>query len=509
MIAKKSVPPRWTVVAAIAVAAAIAAWRLASPALARIATERVKKSLEEQSDSNLEIQNLSVTVFPRVRITAEGLVFRQNGRTDVPPLITIRRLEGTASVVEVMRRPPHVQRMSVEGLEIHVPPRSEHPSLPRKPGKGETAGFVIDEVIADGTTLTTLPKDARKEPLQWDIRKLTLHGAGPYASMKFQATLVNARPPGDIESAGEFGPWEREDPGSTPVSGKYSFRNADLSVFRGISGKLESDGSYRGVLGRIEVEGHTDTPDFTVKISGNPVHLITQFEAVVDGTGGNTSLQPVKAQFGHSSLIAQGSVDGIIGTKGKTVSLDVTAAKCRLEDMLLLGVKMKKPPMSGVVNFHTKLVIPPGDIDVAQKLKLDGNFEVDSAHFSEMNIQEKVNKLSHSGRGQPEEPETDTVASDFAGRFALDNGLMTFQNLSFRVPGVGVSLNGKYGLLDEKLDFRGTARLDAKLSQATTGFKSFLLKAVDRFVSKKNAGAVLPIKIQGTRDKPSFGLDLR
>ncbi len=327
--------------------------------------------------------------------------------------------------------------------------------------------------------------------------------------MSFRATLVNAKPPGDIESAGSFGPWQKDDPGGTPVSGTYTFQNADLSVFHGIAGKLSSEGNYQGILERIQVAGHTDTPDFMVKISGNPVHLTTQFQAVVDGTDGDTWLQPVNAQFGHSSLTARGSVEGVKGVKGKTVSLDVTATEGHLEDMLLLGVKGRQPAMTGKISFHTKLVIPPGDIDMAQKLKLDGGFAIGAAHFSELNVQDKVNQLSHRGSGEPKAPETDRVASDFSGQFALDNGLMTFRNLSFRVPGVSVALDGSYGLINEQLDFHGKARLEAKLSQTTTGFKSFLLKAVDPFFEKKNAGAVIPIKIGGTRENPSFGLDLR
>jgi hypothetical protein len=52
-------------------------------------------------------------------------------------------------------------------------------------------------------------------------------------------------------------------------------------------------------------------------------------------------------------------------------------------------------------------------------------------------------------------------------------------------------------------------RMQAKLSQTMTGFKSWLLKPVDPFFSKGGAGAVLPIKITGTRQNPSFGLELR
>jgi hypothetical protein len=41
----------------------------------------------------------------------------------------------------------------------------------------------------------------------------------------------------------------------------------------------------------------------------------------------------------------------------------------------------------------------------------------------------------------------------------------------------------------------------------TTGMKSFFLKAVDPFFRKGNV-TELPIKITGTREHPSFGLDL-
>ncbi len=495
----------WTGVIAIVAAGAL---RMASPWLSQRVRTQLQDALQEDFASELKLQSLNVKVFPSVQIDGEGLVLHYKGRTDLPPLITIRRFSGVASLAGLLRRPVHIRLMRVEGLQIQVPPRAERPHEERKSGTRKP-DFVIDEMVADGTTLTMIPKSDLKVPLEWDILRLTLYGAGPSTTMSFRATLTNAKPPGDIESTGKFGPWQKEEPGNTSVSGTYTFQNADLSVFRGISGKLSSEGKYYGILDRINVAGHTDTPDFAVKVSGNPVHLTTQFQAVVDGTDGNTWLQPVNAQFGHSSLTAQGSVEGIKGVKGKTISLDVTAPEGHLEDMLLLGVKGKQPAMSGRISFHTKLVIPPGDVDVAQKLKLDGSFTVAAARFSKLNVQEKVNQLSHRGSGDPKAAETDTVASDFSGRFALDDGLMTFQNLSFRVPGVSVALNGRYGLLDRQMEFHGTARLDAKLSQTTTGFKSFLLKAVDPFFEKKNAGTVLPIKIGGTRDNPSFGLDLR
>jgi hypothetical protein len=97
--------------------------------------------------------------------------------------------------------------------------------------------------------------------------------------------------------------------------------------------------------------------------------------------------------------------------------------------------------------------------------------------------------------------------SDLKGQFRLASSILSFRNLTFEVEGASVNLDGKYGLLSEQVDFHGKLRMNAKLSQTTTGFKSFILKAVDPFFRKHNA-TELPIKVTGDRSHPSFGLDL-
>jgi hypothetical protein len=478
-----------------------AVWAISAPLLSGIARRRVISALEENFSSTLDLQSLTVSLFPRVTVVGENVVFHLKDRPGTPPLFTIRRFTAHANPLGLLAR--HVGEVRLEGLEIKVPPREDKPK-PKSDKK--QLRFVIDEIIADGTSLTTLPRDAWKDPLHFDIQHLRLYGGGPADAMKFDAVLINPKPPGEIRSTGTFGPWDKEEPGGTPVSGKYTFRDADLSVFKGIAGKLSSDGEYNGSLGQIDVSGTTDVPDFRLEVAQNAVHLTTQFKALVDGTSGNTYLQSVIGRFGHTSLTAKGSVEGKKGGPGKTVSLDVNVDSGRLEDMLLLAMK-GKPMMTGAVRFHTTLVIPPGDIDVMQKILLDGAFSMDSATFSELDVQEKVNELSHRGEGKPKEPnDQKSVASDFKGKFKVANGVITLDGLTFEVPGVTVDLNGTYGLLNSEMDFHGTAKLVAKVSQTVTGWKSVLLKAVDPIFKRKNVGAEIPIHIKGTPEKPSFGL---
>ncbi|MBI2822984.1 MAG: hypothetical protein HYX74_12245 [Acidobacteria bacterium] len=148
-------------------------------------------------------------------------------------------------------------------------------------------------------------------------------------------------------------------------------------------------------------------------------------------------------------------------------------------------------------------------MDIAQRLHLDGTFSIESVQFTSFSVQEKLAELSWRARGRPKEEKENypRVASGMKGKFALKEGVGTISTLSFRVPGASVLLDGTFDLITEELDFRGELRMQARLSQTTSGFTSILLKVLDPFFKKKGAGSVLPIKITGTLNEPSFGLD--
>ncbi|HEV2690856.1 MAG TPA: AsmA-like C-terminal region-containing protein [Bryobacteraceae bacterium] len=498
---------RWAIAAGALVVLLTIAAVIAVRSLKPWARNRVLEALRENYSSGLEVRELDFSLFPAARITGRGLVLRHKGRTDVPPLVAIEKFTAETGVRDLFEKPLRIRHVRLEGLRIHVQTGQNNGSHENDPNVSRTTSrLVIDEVIADGTRLETIPQSPNKQPLIWDIKQLTLHDTGPDRPMSFRATLSNAKPPGEIHTQGSFGPWQREQPRLTPVSGSYTFRDADLSDFPGLSGILSSDGKYQGVLQRIEVEGSTDTPKFELQVSRNPVHLTTKFQAVVDGTDGTTRLHPVEAHFGHSSLTARGIVDTTPGVPGNIISLDVNVPRSRLEDVLRLGVK-GKASLTGVTSFHTKFLLSPGNKDISERLRLDGVFDVADARFSSPDSQDKLEKLSLRARGRKSDDGDEPVASNFKGHFQLRGGVMHFTDLSFRVPGIDIAMNGTYGLGNEQLDFHGTARTKAKLSQMTTGFKSFLLKAVDPFFAKQGAGAVLPIQITGTRDSPQFSRD--
>jgi hypothetical protein len=467
--------------------------------------KKVVEMLGEKFHADVELKDFHVYLFPGARIEGSGLVLRHEGRTDVPPMISIGEFSAEAGILGLLWKPWKIGQVKLKGLIIQIPPKGER----RKQdwSKVRDVPVLIGEIVSDDAELRLLPKSAEKDPHVFAIHRLVMHSVGLDRPAKFTAQLTNAVPPGEIETMGSFGPWSPDDPGQTPLAAEYTFDKADLGVFKGISGILSSTGKFGGVLENIEVEGKTSTPDFTVTIGGHPLDLETVFSATVDGTNGNTLLHPVTAHLLNTVIVAQGGVVKSKDNKGKEITLDVTVDKGRLEDLLRLAVKTTQPPLTGAVNFHTKFDLPPGEGDLADRLNLNGKFDVKQAQFTSPEVTAKIETLSRKGQGQPENKDAGSSVSQLKGNFVLDNGVITFRGLTFSVTGAEVALNGKYGLDKEDLDFYGKLRMQAKISQTTTGAKSFVLKAVDPFF-RKNGQTELPIKITGQRDHPSFGLDL-
>jgi hypothetical protein len=166
--------------------------------------------------------------------------------------------------------------------------------------------------------------------------------------------------------------------------------------------------------------------------------------------------------------------------------------------------------MNGAVEMQTKMSLLPGPDDVANRLQLRGNFHVPDASFTNEKLQGRIDDLSLLSRGKPElarEHLQQDVSSDLRGVFRLRDGVLDFSFLHFQIPGTHADMTGQYTLDGSIFDFHGNLRLDAKLSQMTTGWKSILLKPVDPFFSKNRAGTQVPFKVTGTRSEPHFGLD--
>src|SRR6185503_10184688 len=106
-------------------------------------------------------------------------------------------------------------------------------------------------------------------------------------------------------------------------------------------------------------------------------------------------LENIDGWFLNSYLHAVGAVlDGPKGEHGRTVSLDVAMDKSRIEDIMKMAVKAATPPMTGDLKLNTKFLLPPGDRDVVDRLRLDGQFSIAQARFTNYDVQGKIEELS-------------------------------------------------------------------------------------------------------------------
>lgn len=471
---------------------------------------RVIDTLSTRFHSRVEMDTFHVSIWKGVEVRGGGLKLYPYALSSSGPLIALENFSFRTTWQNLLRTPMHVGHVDINGLSIHLPPKEERKNVPKLGNKNGRIHIFVDEIDCNSASLVLGTNKPGKVPLDFAIGSLRLRSIGSGQPLQFDATLKNPKPIGDIHSVGEFGPWNADSPGDSAVEGVYSFRNANLGSLKGIGGILSSDGKYAGTLDNIVVDGETDTPDFRITTSGHPVPLHTKFHAIVDGTSGDTYLQPVDATLLHSHILAKGKVVRVPGVKGHHVVLDVVVDPARMEDMLRLGVKTDPPVMTGSMRMKTKFDLPPGDIEVPNRLRLQGNFAVSGAHFTNDKIQSKVDQLSLRSQGKLKEAKDDTpdnIRSDMRGDFALSNGKLTIANLKYDVPGADIGLDGIYSLDGNEFDFHGRARLKATVSQIVGGWKGALLKPVDPFFKKNGAGTDVPIKVTGTRSEPHFGLD--
>jgi hypothetical protein len=161
-------------------------------------------------------------------------------------LIAVRHFTFHSNLTGLFLRPMHVGTVEVEGLVIDVPPKTEREAgrqARRRKGRIE---IVVDEIVCTGSRLLIESSKPGKDAKDFELERIEMHNVGPKQPWRYQATLTNAVPKGEIHADGLFGPWQTEDPGASSVLGHYTFDDADLGTIKGIGGTLSSVGNFNG-----------------------------------------------------------------------------------------------------------------------------------------------------------------------------------------------------------------------------------------------------------------------
>src|SRR6202034_2511016 len=333
----------------------------------------------------------------------------------------------------------------------------------------------------------------------------------------YRVDLRNPEPPGEIYSTGHIGPFQMGDFAETPASGEYSFDRADLSVFHGIAGVLSSKGKFAGSLGNLNVEGSADIPNFEVVRSGHALPLRTRFVLAVDAINGDVAINNLTAMRGRTNITVNGSVAHQGEMHGKFTSLNFTVRNGHIEDLLPIFVAGHKQPspFAGETNLTAQVTVPPMGKPLLEELALEGDFDISDGHFEKATTKASVDKFSAGASGEnketnanpPPADSAESVAAQLRGHVVLRSTIATMTNLWLSIPGADANMHGTFNVVDQKINFRGTVRTNAGLSQQTSGLKSMFARVLDPLFKRKR-GTVVPVVMSGTYHDPHFGLDL-
>ena len=402
---------RWlTAIAAVlgifVVALAIAAEYIAHHA-GPLLRSSVVATLSSRFHSPVELDSLDISVVNGLQVRGSGLRIlylagpalpdiAQKQGLPAPPMVSVNTFAFRTTFHDLLHLRANLARVDVDGMELHIPPHDDNHVLHSRQPTSRIA-ITVAKIYCKNVKLVIETATPGKEPLQFNIPNLELTEVGPTQPMRYVADVINPKPIGDVHATGHFGPWQGEDPRSTPLDGHYTFEHVDLSSIKGLRGTLSSTGQFTGLLSRLTVDGTTSTPDFALDISGHALPQNTEFHALVDGTTGDTTLDPAQATLGHSSFTCTGTIVRVPG-KGHDIALNVNMPHGRIEDILQLVMKAT-PVLRGAVALHAKLHIPPGEVRVARKLQLVGNLHMQNVEFTSAKLQGQVDALSLRAQG--------------------------------------------------------------------------------------------------------------
>jgi hypothetical protein len=519
---------------------------------------RIVDALQQHFHARVELDSFHMSLKDGLKAEGGGLRIwppAQVAGVNVPanpaadqPLISLAEFRFQAPLHFERGKPFHISTVQLKGLDIHLPPRSHfaHTSSPASESKPSSyaSDIEIDTIECIGARMVLETDKPGKLPLEIPIELLKLSHVSSAGPMDFVADLTNPRPHGAVHTAGSFGPWDVADPGESPVNGQYTFDHADLSDFKGIAGILSSTGQFQGTLRALTADGHTATPDFRLTDFGQPLVLNTTFHARIDATNGDTILDSVDANLGHSHFTLHGqvfrvrpnqptpnqsnpeassdnppqasaspSVTGPVPLgQGKDIDFNINIDRARIEDFLRLTSHTGSPILIGNVTTKARLHIAPGRDSVQKRMVLKGSFMLDQVTFTSEKIQDDLRQLSLRGQGHPKDIKTtdpDSIHSTMVSDFQMVNGVITLPELTYTVPGSTIKVSGTYAINGGAIDFTGTAAMEATVSQMIGGFLGKLAKPADRFFKKNGAGTEVPFHVSGTRDDPKFGVDFK
>ena len=464
----------------------------------------VKPMLEGMLGSQIEIAHYHRTYFPHPGFVAEGLTLRRKSASRHAPLGTVGQLAVQGNWRDLFLLRPRVRLVDLQELHIVIPaPGSPANREDFPPGSAsDFAGpDTLIELLKVHDSLLEIERQGTRA-LSFPIKELDVRDFQKGRAIQYMVDMENAIPRGHIVSSGSFGPLNADDLGATPVAGTFSFSSVNLHDVGDISGVLASHGRFRGSLRAINAEADSYTPQFAVD-DGTPTPVGGSVQCAIDGQTGEVALQHIEVRSDATIIAIRGGVTG----SPKVTDLDVAISEGRAQDLLrpfLHGAV----PITGPVQLHGHVHLEPVQPGVGflKRLRVDGGFDMPTERATDVKTEKTLTDFSrrvqtHDGKS-PRNDEPSAANSDalstLKGPAQIRDGVVSSPNLTFAVPGAQATLQGTFRFHDQAVHLTGNLLMQAGISHAFTGFKSFLLKPLDPFFKKENAGAVIPIAVIGS-----------
>jgi hypothetical protein len=464
--------------------------------------------LQQIFESKVVVQSYHRTYFPHPGFVADGVTFYRHGDTHIPPLAQVRRMTVEGQWLMLLFHPHLLYQIRLEGLHVQIPPAgTKARGMDFDNGVVDTSQskLKVETICADGTVLDFLRKG--DPPIRFQFPALQVHDLQAGRPMEFALRVTIPGPAGTMVAGGRMGPFRTSNYLATPLSGSYRLESADLSRLRGLAGHARGGGRFSGTFPRIEVAGTAAIPDFRAG-DAHTVRLDAQYQAAVNGLNGDVQIESTQVRTGRSVITASGTLAG----SPRRVAVTFATQDAEVQDLLRI-VETAEPQMEGKVNLKAAAEFTAGPERFLARLRLQGAVDVEGLRFLDRKKQQNMDAFSARVRKGPPEgaktgggPPEVTLAARSKTRF--DHGIAYFPDILTDLPGAEGRLHGTFGLLDDKVHLTGTIALQKGLSHAATGWKAMLLKPLSPFFKKKHAGAVVPITVTGTADKPKVGTDL-
>ncbi len=469
---------------------------------------QVHPLLQQVFESEVVVSGYHRTYFPHPGFVAEGVTFYRHGDTRIPPLAQVQRMTVEGQWGMLLLHPHLLYEIRLEGLHVRIPPVGtaargmdfDHGVIDTSQSK-----LKIETICADGTVLDFLRHG--ESPIRFRFPALQIHDLEAGRPMGFSLQVETPGPEGTVAASGRMGPFRTASYLTTPLSGTYNVKSADLSRLRGLAGHVRGGGKFSGNFSRIEVAGTAAIPDFRAG-DAHTIRLDSEYKAAVGGLSADVQIESAQVKIGSSVIRASGSVAG----SPKRVAVAFATSGAEVQDLLRV-VETAEPQMTGKVNFAADAEFMPGPQRFLERLQLKGDIALIGMRFVDEKKQANMDAFSARVRKDPqgdvkqgEGAAEVTLAASSTTRF--DHGMAYFPDIRADLPGADARLRGTFNLLDTKIHLTGTMALQKGLSHAATGWKSVLLKPLSPFFKKKNAAAVVPIVVTGTAAKPKVGADL-